>query len=72
MEVEIIATNKGVREAVWLEKLRAEIDTLEHRQLLILYCDNEVVITFTKDSRFYNKVKHIKIKYMFARNDMIS
>ena len=72
IEAEIIAANEGAREAAWLEKLRAEIDTPEHRQPPTLYCDNEAATAFTKDSRFHNKAKHIEIKYMFARNDMIS
>jgi hypothetical protein len=74
MDLEIIAANKGAKEAAWLEKV---IDDLGKRErgsnpyIPTLYYDNLGGIDLIKDTKFYNKAKHIEIRYFFIRNDMV-
>jgi hypothetical protein len=68
MDLEIIIANKGAKEAAWLEKV---IEDLGKRQrgsdpyIPTLYCDNLRGIDLIKDTKFYNKAKHIEIRYFF-------
>jgi hypothetical protein len=74
MDLEIIIVNKGAKEAAWLEKV---IDDLGKRErgsnpyIPTLYYDNLGGIDLIKDTKFYNKAKHIEIRYFFIRNDMV-
>ena len=74
MDLEIIAANKGAKEATWLEKV---IEDLGKRQrgsdpyILTLYYNNLRGIDLIKDMKFYNKAKHIKICYFFIWNDIV-
>ena len=68
MDLEIIAANKGAKEATWLEKV---IEDLGKRQrgsdpyILTLYYNNLRGIDLIKNTKFYNKAKHIEIRYFF-------
>jgi hypothetical protein len=68
MDSEIIIANKGAKKAAWLEKV---IDDLGKRErgsnlyILTLYCDNLRGINLIKNTKFYNKAKHIEIRYFF-------
>ena len=66
MDLEIIIVNKVVKKAVWLKKV---IENLSERgsnpYILTLYYDNLRGINLIKDTKFYNKAKHIKIHYFF-------
>ena len=37
----------------------------------ILYCDNQGRLDWIKNSKFYNKSKHIRIHYMFVQTDIV-
>ena len=37
----------------------------------ILRCDNLGGIDLIKDTKHYNKAKHIKIRYLYIRNDIV-
>ena len=39
--------------------------------MLILRYDNLGKIDLIKDTKHYNKAKHIKIKYLYIRNDIV-
>jgi len=68
MDLKIIAANKGAKEATWLEKV---IEDLGKRQrgsdpyILTLYYNNLRGIDLIKNTKFYNKAKHIEIRYFF-------
>jgi hypothetical protein len=69
MEAEIIAANEGAKEAAWLEKIT--LDLHETPQMPILRCDNLGRIDLMKDTKHHNKAKHIEIRYLYIRNDMV-
>jgi hypothetical protein len=72
IDSEIITVNKGAKEAAWLEKV---IEDLGERgsdpYIPTLYCDNLRGINLIKDTKFYNKVKHIEIRYFFIWNNIV-
>ena len=72
MDLEIIIVNKGAKKAVQLEKV---IEDLRERgsdyYIPTLYYNNLGGINLIKDIKFYNKAKHIEIRYFFIRNDIV-
>jgi hypothetical protein len=70
MEAEIIAASEGAKEMAWIEKLTADIKE-SASYTPTLYCDNQGGLDWIKDSKFYNKSKHIGIRYMYIHTDMV-
>ena len=74
MNLEIIIANKGAKEAAQLEKVINDLGERERGSdpyIPTLYYNNLGGINLIKDTKFYNKVKHIEIRYFFIRNDMV-
>ena len=64
MESEYVVATHGMKEALWLRNLLAEVfepltDTTT------LFSDNQSVITLTKDHQFHPRTKHINVRYHF-------
>jgi hypothetical protein len=53
-----------------MEKLTADIEENDS-YTPTLYCDNQSGLDWMKDSKFHNKSKHIEIRYMYIRTDMV-
>ena len=72
MDLEIIIVNKVVKKAVWLKKV---IENLSERgsnpYIPTLYYNNLKGINLIKNTKFYNKAKHIKIHYFFIWNNIV-
>ena len=72
MEAEIIAANEGGKEAAWMEKLTADLKERGPKPYIpTLYYDNIGRVDLIKDTKFHNKAKHIEIRYMFIRKDIV-
>src|SRR5450432_2100430 len=69
IEAEIIAANEGAKEVAWLEKITLDLN--EKPQMPILRCDNLGGTDLMKDTKHHNKAKHIEIRYLYIRNDMV-
>ena len=74
MEAEIMAASKGGREAAWLEKLATDLGECDATNPFVptLYCDNKGAVDLLHDTKFHRKAKHIEIRYMFLRTDMVN
>jgi hypothetical protein len=59
IEAKIIATNKGVKEVAWLEKITKDLNKVDNIVIPILRCDNLGRIDLIKDIKYYNKAKYI-------------
>ena len=69
MEAEFVACSVAVQEAVWLKRFYEDLNVItDARQPVTLYCDNQAVIAYTKDSRYHSKSKHIETRYNFVRD----
>jgi hypothetical protein len=69
MEAEICAGSEAGREAAWMEKLVRDLD--ETTSIPILRMDNSAAEELSKTWKFHSKAKHIEIREMFLRNDMV-
>ena len=68
-EAEYLAANMACCEAVWLRKPFSEL--FEHMlDTIVIYCNNQSGIRLSENLVFYDRSKHIDIKYHFIR-DMV-
>jgi hypothetical protein len=70
MEAEFMAASEASREAAWLEKLNRDLSD-QNKGPPTLRLDNVSAVTLIHDPKFHARAKHIDIRYMFIRNDMV-
>ena len=68
-EAEYIEACSACRKVVWLQKLLARLFDLE-LDATCIFCDNQSCIKLSGNPVFYDKSKHIEIKYHYIR-DMV-
>ena len=66
-EAEYMAANVASCEALWLRKLLSGLFD-EELSPTVIYCDNQSCIKLTENPVFYDRTKHIEIKYHFIRD----
>jgi hypothetical protein len=54
------------KELIWLKGLYVELSGIE--SCISLHCDSQSAIYLMKDQMFYERTKHIDIKYHFVRD----
>ena len=65
MQAEFIDVYEAVCEGVWIRNFLMQTKILSHivADVLEVYCDNEVAVFFSKNSKRSNNSKHINLKY---------
>ena len=68
MEAEYVACSVAVQEVVWLKRFIEDLKiVVDSSRPVIIHCDSQATITFTKDVKYHSKSKHIETKYNFVR-----
>jgi len=65
-EVEYMATSQATCETIWMRKILVGIFS-QQMDLIVIYCDNQSCIKFSKDLVFHYRSKHIDIRYHHLR-----
>ena len=60
---------EGMCEGLWIRNFLMQTRILSHivSDALVIHCDNEVVVFFSKNSKRSNNSKHIDLKYYSVR-----
>jgi transposase InsO family protein len=66
-ESEYIAATHGMKEALWLRNLLAEVFEPHRLTRQLLFSDNQSAIALTRDHQFHAHTKHIDVRYHFIR-----
>ena len=54
---------------MWLKRFIEDLEiNISNASLVIVYCDNQSGISFSKDVKYHNKSKHTETKYNFIRD----
>ena len=68
MEAKHVACSTIVQEAVWFKRFIEDLKIVTNSSRpVIIHCDSQTTIYFTKDAKYHSKSKHIEIKYNFVR-----
>ncbi|KAG8501848.1 hypothetical protein CXB51_004653 [Gossypium anomalum] len=65
-EAEYMAITEACKKAIWLKGLFSELN--EDLQISTVFCDSQSAIFLTKDQMFYERTKHIDVRYHFVRD----
>ena len=72
MEAEFVAFSAAVQEALWLKSFFDHLGVnAKSADLVLVKCDSQAAIAYTKDPKYHSKTKHIDIKYNFVK-DMVA
>ena len=72
MKVEFVAISIAMQEVVWLKRFLNHLGLNEDvSNSILVNCDSQAAIVFTKDPKYHSRTKHIDIKYNFVR-DMVA
>ena len=75
IEVEIIAALEGARLVVWLKKLTRDLgernDDDDNSFIPTLYYNNKGTVDLLYDTKYYQRAKHIKTRYLFIQNNIV-
>ena len=72
MEAEFVALSATVQDGVWLKRFLDHLGVIEHAaSSLLVNCDSQAAIAYTKDLKYHGKTKHIDTKYNFVK-DMVA
>ena len=66
-EAEYMSLTSAAQEAIWLNRLFAELHRKDTSRPAIVYEDNQSAISMTRNPQFHGRSKHIAIKYHFFR-----
>jgi hypothetical protein len=69
MEAEICASSEGACQVTWFKKLVKDLDKRTNTPILMI--DNTAAEELAKTWKSHSKAKHIEIKEMFIRDDMV-
>ena len=73
LEAEYIACSIATYEAIWLRSFLQDLNlTPKVDDPIELLCDNTTAIQFTKDPKFHRKTKHIKRRYHFVQDAIMT
>ena len=69
MRAEIVALSVAVQEAVWLKMFLNYLGVVNDlSNSVIVNCDSQAAIAFTRDPKYHSKTKHINTRYNFVRD----
>ena len=72
IESEYVACSTVVKEGVWLKRFIIELGIITRAsEPITIHCDIMVALSYAKDPKYYDKTKHIDIRYHFIR-DMVA
>ena len=64
----MIAACEACKEAVWLQRLIAELEPKHSQEPVKMFCDNQSSIRLIKNPELHQRTKHIEVKYFFVRD----
>lgn len=64
-EVEYMAASEALKEALWLREMMNEFCQNFDDQVVI-HCDNQNTVFLSKNQTFYDRTKHIDVKFYFT------
>lgn len=61
-----MALAKTIKEALWLKGLMEDFGI--NQTIVKIFCNNQSVVHFPKNSQYHSRTNHIDIKYHFVRD----
>jgi hypothetical protein len=65
-EVEYIASVQATKETIWMTKFMKELGYMNEKKTMVIQCDNQGVISLTKNPTQHAQTKHIDVQHHFV------
>jgi hypothetical protein len=65
-EAEYMANTQTTKEAIWITKLMMDLGYMEEKKVMVIRCDNQGVISLTKNPTHHARIKHIDVQQHFV------
>ena len=62
-ELKYIIFNKVDKKTIWLQQLLHQLKIILKKIFIVIWADNQEIIAFAENLKFYYRIKHINIKY---------
>jgi hypothetical protein len=66
-EAKYMANTQATKEAIWITKLMMVLGYMEEKKMMVIRCDNQGVISLTKNPTHHARTKHIDVQHHFVR-----
>jgi hypothetical protein len=66
-KAEYMASTQATKEAIWMTKLIKELGYMKEKKAMVIRCDNQGVISLTKNPMQHARTKHIDVQHHFVR-----
>jgi hypothetical protein len=61
---------QATKEAIWMTKLMKELGYMKEKKVMVIRCDNQGVISLTKNPTQHVRTKHIDVQHHFVRKQI--
>jgi hypothetical protein len=66
-EAKYMANTQARKEAIWITKLMMDLGYMEEKKMMVIRCDNQGVISLTKNPTHHAQTKHIDEQHHFVQ-----
>ncbi len=67
MEAEYMANMQAKKKAIWITKLMMDLGYMEEKKVMVIRCDNQGVISLTKNPTHHARIKCIDVQHHFVQ-----
>ena len=72
IEVEYVACYEATCHAIWLRNFISSLEVVHSiSRLLKLFCDNSIVVSFSRNTRSTSRSQHIDVKFFFVKEKVV-
>jgi hypothetical protein len=65
-----MANTQATKEAIWITKLMMDLGYMEEKKVMVIRCDNQGVISLTKNPTHHARTKHIDVQHHLFENEL--
>jgi len=66
VEAEYMASTQATKETIWMTKFMEELGYMKEKKAMVIRCDNQGVISLTKNPMQHVRTKHIDVQHHFV------
>jgi len=66
VEAEYMASTQATKETIWMTKFMEELGYMKEKKAMVIRCDNQGVISLTKNPTQHVRTKHIDVQHHFV------
>jgi len=71
VEAKFVACFEATFHALWLQNFISRLNVVESiARSLRIYCDNSIIVSFSKSDKYFKGAKHMDLKYLSLKKEL--